>query len=105
VTTRRWDPQAPSKEIDDVWSVCEQELKVGAVAVSRDGRWIVTGGYYFVRELKDCEVETGIVRKAYLHNVRNWLVRNGNWRSNTSFGNSSCEPMSEMQGKGKFNYE
>jgi hypothetical protein len=57
-TTRQWDLKA-GKEIEGARDVCEQ--KVLAVAVSQDGRWVVTGGGYF-GHLKVCEVETGIVK-------------------------------------------
>ncbi|KAG2343608.1 hypothetical protein BDR05DRAFT_837891, partial [Suillus weaverae] len=40
-TTRQWDLQA-GKEIEEARDVCEQE--VHAVAVSRDGRWVITAG-------------------------------------------------------------
>jgi WD40 repeat protein len=50
------------KEIEEARGVCEE--KVWAVAVYRDGRWVVTaGGDYNCVELKPCEVETGIVKK------------------------------------------
>ncbi|KAG2361764.1 kinase-like domain-containing protein [Suillus spraguei] len=62
-TTRQWDLEA-GKEIKEARDTCEQE--VDAVAVSRNGRWIVTsaGGCFIFRggELKVCEVQTGIVR-------------------------------------------
>jgi hypothetical protein len=59
-TTRRWDLRA-GKEIEDVRGVCE--WGVYAVAVSRDGRWIITAGGDNERgELKACEVETGMVK-------------------------------------------
>jgi WD40 repeat protein len=56
-TTRQWDMQT-GKEIEKARDVCE--CSVSAVAVSRDGRWVVTAnadGY-----LKACEIETGIVK-------------------------------------------
>jgi WD40 repeat protein len=56
-TTRQWDMQT-GQEIEKARDVCE--WKVGAVAVSRDGRWVVTAdrdGY-----LKACEIETGIAK-------------------------------------------
>ncbi|KAG2343548.1 WD40 repeat-like protein [Suillus weaverae] len=58
-TTRQWDLKA-GKEIEEAWGVCEG--MVWAVAVSRDGRWVVTGGGDLNGELKACEVETGIVK-------------------------------------------
>jgi WD40 repeat protein len=59
-TTRQWDLKE-GKEIEEVRDVCEQW--VSAVAVSRNSRWVVTGGGVGPRaELKICEVETGIVK-------------------------------------------
>ncbi|KAJ8586605.1 WD40 repeat-like protein, partial [Rhizopogon salebrosus TDB-379] len=59
-TSRRWDLQA-GMEIEDVRDVCE--WAVHAVAVSRDGRWVITAcGYDQRGELKACEVETGMVK-------------------------------------------
>ncbi|KAG1766359.1 hypothetical protein EV702DRAFT_1204148 [Suillus placidus] len=57
-TTRQWDLKA-GKEIEGARGVCEG--RVYAVAVSRDGRWVVTGGRG-KGELKACEIETGIVK-------------------------------------------
>ncbi|KAG1760178.1 WD40-repeat-containing domain protein [Suillus occidentalis] len=56
-TARLWDLEA-GKEIEEARSDCEG--RVFAVAVSRNGRWVATGGYS--GELKVCEVETGIVK-------------------------------------------
>jgi len=59
-TARRWDLQA-RKEIEDMRNVFEQEIN--SVAVSRDGRWVITGsGDEDHGELKACDVETGIVK-------------------------------------------
>ncbi|KIK33107.1 hypothetical protein CY34DRAFT_100201, partial [Suillus luteus UH-Slu-Lm8-n1] len=61
-TARQWDLKA-GKEIEEARSVCEG--RVWAVAVSRDGRWVATGGGDWnpvAAELKVCEVETGIVK-------------------------------------------
>jgi WD40 repeat protein len=59
-TTRQWDMQT-GKEIEKGRDVCEWD--VSAVAVSRDGRWVITaGGDITHGELKACEVETGIVK-------------------------------------------
>ncbi|KAG2343554.1 WD40 repeat-like protein [Suillus weaverae] len=60
-TARQWDLKA-GKEIEEARDVCEG--MVWAVAVSRDGQWVVTGGGDFNGELvlKACEVETGIVK-------------------------------------------
>jgi len=57
MTVRRWDLQA-GKEIEKARDVCEG--RVFAVAVSRDGRWVVTAGDGGV--LNACEVETGNVK-------------------------------------------
>jgi WD40 repeat protein len=63
-TARQWDLKA-SKEIEEARDVCE---KVWAMAVSRDGRWVVTAsGEDDDTELKVCEVETGIVKKLQGH--------------------------------------
>jgi WD40 repeat protein len=62
MTARQWDLKT-GKEIDEERDDCERI--VWAVAVSRNGRWVATGGGdMFVKnpELKICEVETGIVR-------------------------------------------
>jgi WD40 repeat protein len=53
-TTRQWDLKA-GKEIEEARGECEEG--VYAVAVSRDGLWVATGGER--GELKACEVETG----------------------------------------------
>ena len=45
------------KEIEEARVVCEQ--KVVRVAVSRDSRWIIAA---CVKELKACEVKTGVVK-------------------------------------------
>ncbi|KAG2341831.1 WD40 repeat-like protein [Suillus weaverae] len=59
-TTRQWDLKA-GKEIEEAQEFYEEH--VHAVAVSRDGRWVVTGGgSYDSSELNACEVETGIVK-------------------------------------------
>ncbi|KAG2343557.1 WD40 repeat-like protein [Suillus weaverae] len=59
-TARQWDLKA-GEEIEEARDVCAGT--VSAVAVSRDGRWVVTGGReYHGGELKACEVETGIVK-------------------------------------------
>jgi WD40 repeat protein len=58
-TIRIWDLQA-GKEIEDVRDVCEWDVQ--AVAISRDGRWVITSGGDAQRgELNAREVETGIV--------------------------------------------
>ncbi|KAG2066069.1 YVTN repeat-like/Quino protein amine dehydrogenase [Suillus decipiens] len=59
-TTRQWDLET-GKEIEDAQVVLESW--VYAVAVSRDGRWLITcGRYWHTAELTACEVETGIVK-------------------------------------------
>jgi WD40 repeat protein len=59
-TARQWDLNA-GKEIEEVRDVYEKEVL--AVTVSRDGRWIVSGGGdWSGAELKACEVETEIVK-------------------------------------------
>ncbi|KIK34470.1 hypothetical protein CY34DRAFT_786366 [Suillus luteus UH-Slu-Lm8-n1] len=57
-TTREWDVKT-GKEIEEARDV--REGSVYAVGVSKNGRWIATGGDR--AELKVCEVETGIVKK------------------------------------------
>jgi WD40 repeat protein len=64
-TTRRYDLQA-DKEIEHMRDVCE--WTVHAVAVSRDGRWVVTAGGDEKRgELKTCEVQTAMVKRFQGH--------------------------------------
>ncbi|KAG2349164.1 WD40 repeat-like protein [Suillus weaverae] len=59
-TARRWDLQA-GKEIEKARDLCGQE--VWAVAVSGDGRWVVTSITGEASgELKACDVETGVVK-------------------------------------------
>ncbi|KAG1737356.1 hypothetical protein EDD22DRAFT_342942 [Suillus occidentalis] len=59
-TARQWDVKA-GKEIEEVRGDCKE--MVYAVAVSRNGQWVATGGGDVGRaELKVCEVETGIVK-------------------------------------------
>ncbi|KAJ8590739.1 WD40 repeat-like protein, partial [Rhizopogon salebrosus TDB-379] len=66
-TVRRWNLQS-GEEIVEARVVCNQE--VTAVAISRDGRWVITAsgdrfkaGHDPVNaELKSCEVDTGIMR-------------------------------------------
>ncbi|KAG2750462.1 WD40 repeat-like protein, partial [Suillus brevipes Sb2] len=61
-TTRQWDVHVKAgKEIEEARDVCEE--RVNAVAVSRNGQWVATGGGEVGRgELRACEVETGIVK-------------------------------------------
>ncbi|OAX39028.1 WD40 repeat-like protein [Rhizopogon vinicolor AM-OR11-026] len=66
-TVRQWDLQT-GKEIEKSRDVCKHQ--VGMVAVSRDGRRVITidGDEFYGRgELKVCEVETGIVKKFVGH--------------------------------------
>jgi WD40 repeat protein len=56
-TARQWDLET-GKEIEEARGVCEGWVL--AVAVSRNGRWIATGGDR--GELKACEVETGMLK-------------------------------------------
>ncbi|KAG1870956.1 kinase-like domain-containing protein [Suillus tomentosus] len=68
-TTRQWDLKA-GKEIEEMRDVCEEVIL--AVAVSRDGRWVVTGGGEFrSAELKASEVGTGIVKRFEGHS--SWI--------------------------------
>jgi WD40 repeat protein len=58
-TVRQWDLKG-GKEIEKARGVCEHGV---SAAVSRNGRWVATGGGEWNRaELKACEVETGIVK-------------------------------------------
>ncbi|KAG2343591.1 WD40 repeat-like protein [Suillus weaverae] len=60
-TARRWDLQS-GKEIEEAQDVCKEEIR--AVAVSRDGRWVVTGGGDdYLAELKACKVESAVVKR------------------------------------------
>ncbi|KAG1805662.1 uncharacterized protein BJ212DRAFT_1486224 [Suillus subaureus] len=60
-TARRWDLQE-GKEIVEARNVCEEG--VYAVAVSRDGRYVTTGGGEIdTGELEAREVETGIIAR------------------------------------------
>jgi WD40 repeat protein len=67
-TVRRWDLQE-GKEIAEARDVCEEG--VYAVAVSRDGRYVATGGGELdTGELKACEIKTGIVKVFQGHSQR-----------------------------------
>jgi WD40 repeat protein len=71
-TTRQWDMQT-GKEIEKARDVCEWDVK--AVAVSRDGRWVVTGGGDYPHgELKASDVETGIVKTFKGHSRENTCI-------------------------------
>ncbi|KAJ8582334.1 WD40 repeat-like protein [Rhizopogon salebrosus TDB-379] len=63
-TTRLWDLQA-GKEIEDARVISEQDVDV--VAVSSDGRWVVTGGLGGVHKVKTNEVKTGSVKTFGYH--------------------------------------
>ncbi|KAG1731666.1 WD40-repeat-containing domain protein [Suillus occidentalis] len=65
-TARQWDLEA-GKEIEEARS--DWEGDVYAVAVSRNGQWVATGGDR--AELKVSEVETGIVKTFKGHS--NWI--------------------------------
>jgi WD40 repeat protein len=69
-TTRQWDLEA-GKEIKGARDICEQE--VFAVAVSQDGRWVVTDGGGS-GGLKVCEVETGIVKTLEGHSQNIYCI-------------------------------
>ncbi|KAJ8591398.1 WD40 repeat-like protein [Rhizopogon salebrosus TDB-379] len=61
-TSRQWDLQA-GMEIEEVQDTCDDEVR--AVAVSRNGRWVITVTNSYSGDgdqLKACEVETGIVK-------------------------------------------
>lgn len=85
-TARRWDLQK-GKEIVEARDVCEEG--VYAVTVSRDGRYVTTGGGEMdTGELKACEVETGIVKAFRGHSERvacvdisadSTLLASGSW--------------------------
>jgi len=67
-TARLWDLKT-GKEIEEARGVCEGS--VYAVAVSRNGRWVATGGGNGDRgKLQACEVETGIVKTLEGHSSR-----------------------------------
>jgi WD40 repeat protein len=56
-TARQWDLDA-GKEVEEARGVCEGS--VWAMTVSKNGRWVATGGDR--GELRACEIETGIVK-------------------------------------------
>jgi WD40 repeat protein len=61
-TSRQWDLQA-GMELEEVRDTCDDEVR--AVAVSRNGRWVITVTNNHdgdSDQVKACEVETGIVR-------------------------------------------
>ncbi|KAJ8596237.1 YVTN repeat-like/Quino protein amine dehydrogenase, partial [Rhizopogon salebrosus TDB-379] len=63
-TSRRWNLET-GKEIDEVRHVCEQDIR--AVAVSRDGRWVITSigedpSGDHPGEIKACDVKTAVVK-------------------------------------------
>jgi WD40 repeat protein len=62
MTSRQWDLQA-GMELEEVRNTCDDEVR--AVAVSRNGRWVITAtsDHYGDRDqLKAYEVETGIMK-------------------------------------------
>ncbi|KAJ8584496.1 WD40 repeat-like protein [Rhizopogon salebrosus TDB-379] len=67
-TVRLWDLET-GKEVEKARVVREQEVR--AVAVSRDGRWVITAGGDMLPncpgELKACEVDTGMVQTSDGH--------------------------------------
>jgi WD40 repeat protein len=71
-TSRRWNLET-GKEIDEVRDVCEQDIT--AVAVSRDGRWVITSVGEEDRsgdrpgETKACNLETGFVKTFKSHSL------------------------------------
>ncbi|KAG2065492.1 WD40 repeat-like protein, partial [Suillus decipiens] len=67
--TQQWDIKA-RKKIQKLRVFCKKEVL--AVAVSRDGRWVITSGGDWVgkAELKVCWVETGFVKKFGGHSGR-----------------------------------
>jgi WD40 repeat protein len=67
-TARQWDLKA-GKEIEEARSVCEGNAYV--LAVSRDGRWVVTGDERV--ELKAYEAEMAIVKTFNLKGHSNWI--------------------------------
>ncbi|KAG2145776.1 hypothetical protein DEU56DRAFT_910060 [Suillus clintonianus] len=72
LTTRQWDLQL-GKEISKLRDDCQRQVR--AVAVSRDGRWIATGGSHSGRgELKACDVQTGIVKTFESHSQETYCI-------------------------------
>jgi WD40 repeat protein len=70
-TSRRWNLET-CREIDEARDVYEQNI--WAVAVSRDGRWIVTGiaedrSGDHPGEIKACNLETGVVKTFKGHSL------------------------------------
>jgi WD40 repeat protein len=74
-TIRLWDLEA-GKEIEEARIVREQ--KVQAVAVSRDGHWVITAGGDFFRdgpgELKAYEVGTRMIKTFNGHSQHIWCI-------------------------------
>jgi WD40 repeat protein len=84
-TTMQWDMHT-GKEIEKARDVCEWEVR--AVAVSRDGRWVITaGGDNKHGELKACEIETGIVKTFKGHSQ--WINRIDVYADSTLFASGS----------------
>jgi WD40 repeat protein len=70
-TSRRWDLET-GKEIDEARDVYEQDIS--AVAVSRDGRWVITSiaedrSGDHPGEIKACDVKTGVVKTFKGHSL------------------------------------
>lgn len=72
LTTRQWNVQV-GKEIPKLRDICKRQVR--AVAVSKDGRWVVTGGSHSGRgELKACDVQAGIVKTFEGHSKETYCV-------------------------------
>ena len=96
-TARVWDLQT-GKEIEEARVICEQEIH--AVAVSRDGRWVITAGRdvetCLPGELKAYEVKKGLVKTFKGHSreficidisLDSKLLASGSWEGTTQIWN------------------